>query len=418
MSRANRTDHIRLTSHPTPGEKPRFPINWGAPTPRERGPIIGTVSRPADRNVIGSHGGSYAVYRALAVSSGALDPIRRPDLTNTFPAAKIGPFPQWSEPKRIVSLDPWGHLVAENFSTEIAEGLDIRPTIAITRARLDLPELQDAIKAKRLKLDGDVVHKDGGISVVKVAVDPVWYLPGIAERFSTSEMGLRRALFEQTGGMYPELVTRMDLQVFLPPIGGTTVYLFGDVTKLDNPKTRITCRVHDECNGSDVFGSDICTCRPYLIHGIEECARSAQEGGLGIIVYNRKEGRALGEVTKFLVYNARKRQEGGDAASAYFERTECVAGVQDARFQQLMPDVIHWMGLKRIDRFISMSDMKHDALVAQGVDIVERVPIPDDLVPADAQVEIAAKKAAGYYTPEPPKPDDLSKSIGRSLDKY
>ena len=159
--------------------------------------------------------------------------------------------------------------------------------------------------------------------------------------------------------------------------------------------------MHDECNGSDVFGSDICTCRPYLIHGIEECARAGQTGGLGIIIYNRKEGRALGEVTKFLVYNARKRQEGGDAAAQYFERTECVAGVQDARFQQLMPDVVHWLGLKRIDRFVSMSDMKHDALTSQGIEIVERVPIPDDLVPADAHVEIAAKKAAGYYTPEP-----------------
>src|SRR5215211_1614485 len=77
MTRPNRTDHIRLTSHPAPGAKPRFPITWGAATARERGPIIGTVSRPADRNVIGTHGGSYAVYRALAVSSGALDPIRR-----------------------------------------------------------------------------------------------------------------------------------------------------------------------------------------------------------------------------------------------------------------------------------------------------------------------------------------------------
>ena len=168
--------------------------------------------------------------------------------------------------------------------------------------------------------------------------------------------------------------------------------------------------MHDECNGSDVFGSDICTCRPYLMHGIEECARAAQHGGLGIIVYNRKEGRALGEVTKFLVYNARKRQEGGDAAATYFERTECVAGVQDARFQQLMPDVLHWLGMRRIDRFVSMSDMKHDALVGQGIEIVERVPIPDELVPADAHVEIAAKKAAGYYTPEPPKPEDLSAS--------
>jgi GTP cyclohydrolase II len=179
----------------------------------------------------------------------------------------------------------------------------------------------------------------------------------------------------------------------------------------------ITCRVHDECNGSDVFGSDICTCRPYLIHGIEECARAGQAGGLGVIVYNRKEGRALGEVTKFLVYNARKRQEAGDEASAYFERTECVAGVQDARFQQLMPDVIHWLGLKRIDRFISMSDMKYDALTAQGVEIVERVPIPDDMIPADAHVEMAAKKAAGYFSLDVTS-RDLTSAVGRPLEKY
>jgi GTP cyclohydrolase II len=243
-------------------------------------------------------------------------------------------------------------------------------------------------------------------------------LPGLAQRFSTSENNLRRQLFEQTAGMFPELVTRPDLQVFLPPIGGMTAYLFGDVKKLPDHRTKITCRVHDECNGSDVFGSDICTCRPYLLHGIEECARAGQSGGLGIIIYNRKEGRALGEVTKFLVYNARKRQEGGDAAAQYFERTECVAGVQDARFQQLMPDVIHWLGLKRIDRFVSMSDMKHDALTSQGIEIIERIPIPDDLVPTDALVEITAKKAAGYYSAEPVQPQELINSIGRPLEKY
>jgi hypothetical protein len=52
------------------------------------------------------------------------------------------------------------------------------------------------------------------------------------------------------------------------------------------------------------------------------------------------------------------------------------------------------------------------------VEIVERVPIPDELVPADAHVEIEAKKAAGYYTPEPPKPQDLTDPVGRSLDKF
>ena len=241
---------------------------------------------------------------------------------------------------------------------------------------------------------------NGEIRVTKAAIDPVWHLPGLAARFGVAEAELRRTLFEETGGMFPELVTRPDLEVFLPPIGGMTVYLFGDVERHRPARRRsIACRVHDECNGSDVFGSDICTCRPYLVHGVEVCVETAQQGGVGIIVYNRKEGRALGEVTKFLVYNARKRQPGGDRADTYFRRTECVAGVQDMRFQELMPDVFHWLGIRRIDRWVSMSNLKHDALRAQGIEVVEQVAIPDRLVPLDAEVEIEAKKAAGYFSP-------------------
>jgi GTP cyclohydrolase II len=209
------------------------------------------------------------------------------------------------------------------------------------------------------------------------------------------------------------------MQVFLPPIGGATVYVVGEVAALADPKRRVACRVHDECNGSDVFGSDICTCRPYLIHGIEECVREAQTGGAGVVVYNRKEGRALGEVTKFLVYNARKRQEGGDSAATYFERTECVAGVQDARFQQLMPDVLHWLGIRRIDRLMSMSNMKYDAIVGSGIEVLERVAIPPELVPQDASVELEAKKAAGYYTPDgAPDATALGTVRGRDLDRF
>jgi GTP cyclohydrolase II len=188
-------------------------------------------------------------------------------------------------------------------------------------------------------------------------------------------------LFEETGGMYPELVTRSDLEVFLPPIGGQTVYIFGNPRDLANPEVELTARVHDECNGSDVFGSDICTCRPYLTHAIEECIQASQRGGVGLVAYSRKEGRALGEVTKFLVYNARKRQVGGDTADQYFARTECVAGVQDMRFQELMPDVLHWLGVKKIHRLVSMSNMKYDAITGSGIEIGERVNIPDELIP-------------------------------------
>jgi GTP cyclohydrolase II len=413
---------IVLTSHPGgSGPKP-LPIDWGAADPLRRGPIIATVhtgegAAIAAKNAIGTHAGAYALYRALAIAAGQLKADHKPDLTNTAPAEAIGPFPQWADPAKIVSMDPFGHMVSEAYADLIRLGADIRPSIAVTKAHINMPELLDAMRAGRLKADGEVLAANGDVRVTKVAIEPVWWLPGVAARFKISETDLRRNLFEQTAGMFPELVTRPDLKVFLPPIGGMTVYLFGDIAKLGKPETRIACRIHDECNGSDVFGSDICTCRPYLAHGIEVCIEMAQRGGVGVIVYNRKEGRALGEVTKFLVYNARKRQAGGDRAEAYFERTECVAGVQDMRFQELMPDVLHWLGITRVDKLVSMSNLKFQPLVDSGIEVVERIPIPDELIPADARVEMDAKKAAGYFTDKVPDATELKQSKGRRLDE-
>ena len=408
--------HIVLTSHPGySGEKPP-PIHWGEKDPLKRGPIVGSLTNQAHRNVIGTHSGSYSVYRALAVASGSLQPNHRADLTNTAPIVPIGPYPSWADPEKIVSLDPFGAIVGESYAHLYEQGYDIRPTIAVTKAHIQMPELQEAVAKGRLSVDGKIVKSGGSLVVTKVAIEPVWYLPGIAKRLNVRESDLRRALFQQTGGMFPELVTRPDLHVFLPPIGSITIYLIGDIAAITDPNRQLAVRVHDECNGSDVFGSDICTCRPYLAHGLEVCVETAQAGGAGVIVYFRKEGRALGEVTKFLVYNARKRQEGGDSANAYFSRTECVAGVQDMRFQELMPDVLHWLGIKRIDRFVSMSDMKYNAIVNSGIDIVQRIAIPEELIPADAQVEIAAKQAAGYYS-ETVVPDAIALATikGRSF---
>lgn len=408
--------HIKLTSHPDKyGPKP-VPIQWGATSIEDRGPIIATTTEHRHRNAIGTHSGSYSVYRALSIAAGNLKPDHKADLTNTSPAETIGPFSSW-QGNKIVSLDPFGHVVSHSFSSYFELGYDIRPTIAVTKAHIQLPEITQALQEGRLSNDNKILNKNGSAVVTKVAVEPVWYLPGIAERFSIQEGDLRRILFEQTAGMFPELVTRPDLEVFLPPIGGITVYIFGEIETIPDPSKILNVRVHDECNGSDVFGSDICTCRPYLVHGIELCIQGAQQGGAGIIVYNRKEGRALGEVTKFLVYNARKRQQGGDSAEKYFERTECVAGVQDMRFQELMPDVLLWLGVKKIDHFASMSNMKYDAMVKSGIEIINRVSIPEEMIPQDANVEMIAKKAAGYFTQAPPTMDDVKETKGRNLDE-
>jgi GTP cyclohydrolase II len=406
------SNRVVLTTYPGQSVADPIPLQWGAADPQTRGPII--VSRSFDsfkrRNAIGAHGGSYSFYNALAVAAGDLPRDFRPDLTNTQPTFDFAPQPAWSDPTKIVSMDPYGHDIVKYFGNHLAAGLDVRPTIAITRATMRVAEITDALRQNRLQVDGKIVLNDAGdVRVTKVAVEPVWHLPGVAERFGVDETTLRRALFEHTGGSYPEFITRTDLSVFLPPIGGLTVYIFGPPERVSDPSVKLALRIHDECNGSDVFQSDICTCRPYLAFGIEEALKEAQAGGSGVVIYFRKEGRALGEVVKYLVYNSRKR--GGDTADKYFQRTEAIAGVRDVsffiflslpsmsyvvvcsktlnlyrhvltkisqmRFQALMPDILHWLGIKKIDRMLSMSNMKYDAIVGQDIPIHERVPIPD-----------------------------------------
>jgi len=315
-----------LTTYPGQVGVTPLPLKWGAATAEERGPILAS-RQPlslAKRNAIGAYGGAYSIYHALSVATGALSAAQRPNYTHTEPTFDVLPNPSWFDPSKICVLDPWGHLAQTKFKAQIDAGIDIRPTLSITRAHLKIAELDDAAAKGRFPIDGKIVIpsaaatlaeslttdsadkldpqatevlnsiKDSAgveVNVSKVAFENVWYLPGVADRLGVSEPLLRRCLFEDTGGMYPELLTRPDLKVFLPPIGGGTCYIFGPTQYLSDPSKKLAVRVHDACSGSDIFGSDICTCRPYLLHGIEECIKMAQNGGVGLVVYFQKEGR-------------------------------------------------------------------------------------------------------------------------------
>ena len=81
-----------------------------------------------------------------------------------------------------------------------------------------------------------------------------------------------------------------------------------------------------------------------------------------------------------------------------------------------MPDVLHWLGITKIHRLVSMSNMKYDAIVGSGIEIGERVALPDELIPDDARVEMDAKMAAGYFTEGPiPGAVELATAKGRAL---
>jgi hypothetical protein len=134
---------------------------------------------------------------------GDLSPNHKPDYSKTEPPVSIPPQATWYNPYKIVSFDPWGHLVPQIFRDEIEKQyLDIRPSIAVTKAHMKLSEIDESVRKGNFVVDGKVVlnsrplkNPDGStsdayagveINVSKAAVEPVWYLPGVAERFNMS----------------------------------------------------------------------------------------------------------------------------------------------------------------------------------------------------------------------------------------
>jgi len=150
-------------------------------------------------NAIGTHSGSYSTYRALAVGMGALNKDYKPDYNLTEPPANFPPQPSWFNASKIVAFDPWGHVVPQVFKKDVDGGIDVRPSIAITRAHIKLSEIDHPLQTCSLPVDGKhvvrsrpLLDEDGSVSeldpgvelpVMKAAVEPVWYLPGVAERF-------------------------------------------------------------------------------------------------------------------------------------------------------------------------------------------------------------------------------------------
>ncbi len=47
---------------------------------------------------------------------------------------------------------------------------------------------------------------------------------------------------------------------------------------------------------------------------------------------------------------------------------------------------------------LSMSNMKYDAIIDAGITVDKRIPILDDMIPGDSNVEIDAKIHSGYFT--------------------
>jgi len=398
MSRPNRRA-ARLSAHLVPRlcRDSCGACGCNSPRPRQQGSLVPRICRndPATgyswRDVhedleagvyAGCYGWDHAAYWGIAEAKAGVD-LKEWYKTRTEAEFYLPEF------KELID-DPATHKDWDRISTFDPLGMTAHPpTIAACKAKLDIPELKD------LRMDGEIVLPSNEIVTSKCAISYAWNIPLMAERVGLGEQELREALHKFS---HDSRLLDPKVKTYLPAVGGLTIYTFGDARKLKDERTEVCVRVHDECIGSDVFGSDICSCRPYLIFALREAVECAQRGGVGVVVYFRKEGRSLGEVIKFRVYNARVNQDGGDRPEMYFHHTEAIAGIRDARFQTMMPDALNWMGIRRIDLLCSMSNEKYEAITGAGIQVMKRVDLPANYIKDSMRVELDAKIASGYHS--------------------
>jgi len=126
----------------------------------------------------------------------------------------------------------------------------------------------------------------------------------------------------------------------------------------------VLVRVHSECFTGEVVGSLRCDCGPQLARAIDLIAGE----GRGVIVYLRQEGRGIGLADKLRAYNL--QDEGLDTVDANL----ALGHGADDRDYTLAAAILHALGVRSV-RLLTNNPAKVASLQANGLDVVERVPM-------------------------------------------
>ncbi|MBB5732174.1 GTP cyclohydrolase II [Altererythrobacter atlanticus] len=126
-------------------------------------------------------------------------------------------------------------------------------------------------------------------------------------------------------------------------------------------------RLHSECLTGDILGSLKCDCGPQLDTALSAMAVEVAQGGWGVLLYLRQEGRGIGLINKLRAY--RLQDQGFDT----LEANRRLGLPEEARDFPVAARMMDLLGLWSI-RLLTNNPAKVAALQQCGITVAERVP--------------------------------------------
>lgn len=144
-------------------------------------------------------------------------------------------------------------------------------------------------------------------------------------------------------------------------------------------------RIHSQCVTGDIFHSLRCDCGEQLEQALQKIA----EAGSGVLLYQFQEGRGIGLINKLHAYQF--QDQGVDTVEAN-ARLGFEADLRSYRFCAV---VLLRLGISRI-RLMSNNPEKIRGLEAEGLQVVERVPLVVEPSPVSQEYLKTKKEKLGH----------------------
>lgn len=171
------------------------------------------------------------------------------------------------------------------------------------------------------------------------------------------------------------------LHVFRPDDGGEEHYAI-EIGQPDRSKPVLT-RLHSACFTGDLMGSLKCDCGPQLRGALK---RMGDEGA-GILLYLNQEGRGIGLANKMRAYSL--QDQGFDTVEANHR----LGFEDDERDFRTGSAILGELGFSAA-RLLTNNPAKVEMMQANGIDVVERVPLRVGQNPLNAgYLDTKAKKS-------------------------